>query len=73
MKFTHPELNPSSIIGTNGPIFIFGALMFNVVIQIGSLVREKQRHLRESMNVVGLTDSIYWFTWLTVNMLMNIV
>ena len=71
--FTHPELEPSNIIGSSGPIFIFGSLMFNLVIQVGSIVREKQKSLRESMNVMGLKDFVFWLTWLITNSSMNIV
>eukprot|EP01130_Rhizamoeba_saxonica_P017887 TRINITY_DN8798_c0_g1_i1.p1 TRINITY_DN8798_c0_g1~~TRINITY_DN8798_c0_g1_i1.p1 ORF type:complete len:1347 (+),score=353.90 TRINITY_DN8798_c0_g1_i1:25-4041(+) len=70
-EFPHPQLAPVDIIGTLGPIFIFGALMFNFVIQMGNLVREKQKHLRESMRVMGLIESAFWITWFITNLIMN--
>jgi hypothetical protein len=45
--------------------------MFNFVIQMGQLATEKELHLREAMTVVGLRDSIYWFTWFVTNLLWN--
>ena len=45
--------------------------MFNFVIQMGQLVTEKELKLREAMAVVGLRDSIYWFTWFFTNLAWN--
>jgi hypothetical protein len=33
-QFPHPELQPEDVISTAGPIFFFGSLMFNFVIQV---------------------------------------
>ena len=38
----HPVLLSDDIIAQNGPIFFFGAIMFGVVINLGSIVIEKE-------------------------------
>ncbi len=45
------------VIGTNGPAFFFGSMMFNFVIQVGQIVAEKENKLREYMNIMGLKVS----------------
>jgi hypothetical protein len=57
--FPHPELVTIDIVGNTGPFFFFGALMFNFVIQIGSIVSEKQNKLRESLRIMGLKVSVF--------------
>lgn len=54
LPFPHPTLATTDVIGTVGPFFFFGALMFNFVIQIGQIVTENEFKLRESMKVMGL-------------------
>jgi ABC-type multidrug transport system permease subunit len=71
VEFPHPQLINTNIIGTSGPAFFLGCLMFNFVIQMGQLVTEKELRLREAMSVVGLQDSIYWGTWILTNMAWN--
>lgn len=57
LPFPHPTLATTDVIGTVGPFFFFGALMFNFVIQIGQIVTENEFKLRESMKVMGLRVS----------------
>lgn len=57
LPFPHPTLATTDVIGTVGPYFFFGALMFNFVIQIGQIVTENEFKLRESMKVMGLRVS----------------
>ncbi|EFA83624.1 hypothetical protein PPL_02690 [Heterostelium album PN500] len=73
VQFPHPELVVEDIIKDMGPIFFFAALMFNVVIQLGQIVLEKELKLREGMNMMGLKDSVYWFTWTVTNILVNVI
>ena len=42
------------MIGQNGPIFIFAAMIVNFVIALGQIVAEKEFKLRESMKIMGL-------------------
>eukprot|EP01132_Coremiostelium_polycephalum_P010315 gene10315-12659_t len=72
-EYAHPELVIRDVIAQMGPTFFFAALMFNVVIQLGQIVKEKELKLREGMNMMGLYDSVYWFTWTVTNILLNIV
>ncbi|GAM20834.1 hypothetical protein SAMD00019534_040090 [Acytostelium subglobosum LB1] len=72
-QLAHPELVIRDIIGDMGPIFFFAALMFNVVIQLGQIVLEKELKLREGMNMMGLKDSVYWFTWTVTNVTINTI
>eukprot|EP01116_Phalansterium_solitarium_P019772 TRINITY_DN564_c0_g1_i1.p1 TRINITY_DN564_c0_g1~~TRINITY_DN564_c0_g1_i1.p1 ORF type:complete len:832 (+),score=308.60 TRINITY_DN564_c0_g1_i1:104-2599(+) len=72
-SFPHPELVTDDIIGQNGPAFFFGALMFNLVIQTGRIVSENELKLREGMRIMGLKDSVFWFTWFVTNTTMNII
>jgi len=39
--------------------------MFGFVIQLGSIVAEKELKLRQAMSIMGLYNSAYWLTWLT--------
>eukprot|EP01133_Synstelium_polycarpum_P001084 gene1084-1230_t len=72
-EYAHPELVIQDVIGDMGPTFFFAALMFNVVIQLGQIVLEKELKLREGMNMMGLKDSVYWFTWLVTNVITNVI
>mmetsp|Transcript_34256 Transcript_34256/g.55413 ORF Transcript_34256/g.55413 Transcript_34256/m.55413 type:complete len:1506 (+) Transcript_34256:171-4688(+) len=69
--FPHPELTAASAVALYGPVFIFGAIMFNFVIQLGQIVREKELKLREGMRQMGLRDSAYWITWFLTNVTWN--
>lgn len=44
----------STVIGENGPIWFFAALIVNFVISLGQIVTEKELKLRESMKIMGL-------------------
>eukprot|EP00253_Pinus_taeda_P023624 PITA_23624 len=39
--------------------------MFGFIIQLGSVVAEKELKLRQAMSIMGLYNSAYWLTWLT--------
>ncbi|KAM5570463.1 hypothetical protein ABKV19_011226 [Rosa sericea] len=47
-----------------GPRFFFAAAMFGFVFQMTSLITEKELKLRQAMTMMGLYDSVYWFSWL---------
>ncbi len=71
IDFPHPALISVDVVGQSGPAFFLGCLMFNFVIQMGQLVTEKELRLREAMTVVGLSDWIYWTTWIITNICWN--
>lgn len=72
-KMAHPALPRFNIIAMVGPGVIFAAIMFNLVIQAGMIVAEKELKLRESMRVMGLIDGVYWLSWIVLNVTMNIL
>ncbi|CAA7035148.1 unnamed protein product [Microthlaspi erraticum] len=48
-----------------GPIFFLAFSMFGFVLQLGSLVTEKELKLRQAMTMMGVFDTAYWLSWLT--------
>ncbi|PVU88443.1 hypothetical protein BB561_005858 [Smittium simulii] len=52
-----------SIIGTVGPMFFFSAQMIIFISFIITLVSEKEKRLRESMQLAGLKAEVYWLSW----------
>jgi ABC-type multidrug transport system ATPase subunit len=72
-KFAHPALPRFNIVALVGPSVIFAAIMFNMVIQAGLIVAEKELKLRESMRVMGLIDGVYWASWIVLNVVMNVL
>ena len=73
LRFPHPELVTVDVVGRNGPAFFLGCLMFNFVTQLGQLVTEKELHLRSALRTNGMKSSVYWFTWLVINMMWNFI
>lgn len=63
-EFAHPAESPFSAVATIGPAFFLAIAMFNFVLQISSLVTEKELKLRQAMNMMGLYDFAYWLSWL---------
>ena len=63
IEFPHEQLESIDIIGNNGPIFIFAALIVNFVIALGQIVTEKELKLRANLKIMGLYDSAYWTSW----------
>ncbi|KAG7535104.1 ABC transporter-like [Arabidopsis thaliana x Arabidopsis arenosa] len=47
-----------------GPVFFLAFSMFGFVLQLGSVVTEKELKLREAMTTMGVYDSAYWLSWL---------
>ncbi len=70
-QMPHPKIKPQDVIGDFGPTFFFGALMFNIVMQLGGLVTERELHLRQSMHQMGLSVSAYWMSYFIVNFALN--
>ncbi|XP_058772824.1 ABC transporter A family member 2-like [Vicia villosa] len=72
-EFAHPATNPSSAVGVIGPAFFLAIAMFNFVLQISSLVTEKELKLRQAMTVMGLYDTAYWLSWLTWEAVVTVI
>ena len=51
------------VIAVWGGTFFFAAAMFTFVVQLGMLVMEKERKLREAMRIFGLIGALYWISW----------
>ncbi|PON34694.1 ABC transporter A, ABCA [Parasponia andersonii] len=64
-EFAHPEVETLYAMSTVGPPFFVATAMFGFVIQMSSLVVEKELKLRQAMTMMGLYDSAYWLSWLT--------
>ncbi|KAK4264229.1 hypothetical protein QN277_025437 [Acacia crassicarpa] len=64
-EFAHPAIESFSVVGSIGPSFFLSIAMFNFVLQMDSLVAEKENKLRQAMKMMGLYDSAYWLSWLT--------
>ncbi|XP_074316992.1 ABC transporter A family member 2-like [Silene latifolia] len=47
------------------PLFLYTIAMFPFVLQLSSIVLEKEQRLRQAMNIMGLYDSAYWLSFLT--------
>ncbi|XP_057761178.1 ABC transporter A family member 2-like [Arachis stenosperma] len=63
-EFAHPATAPFSTVSSVGPTFFLAIAMFNFVLQMSSLVTEKELKLRQAMTMMGLYDSAYWLSWL---------
>jgi len=46
-EYAHPAMSPPSAVGSIGPAFFFAIAMFNFVLQMSSLVAEKELKLRQ--------------------------
>ncbi|KAK7411462.1 hypothetical protein VNO78_02895 [Psophocarpus tetragonolobus] len=63
-EFAHPSVSPFSAVAQIGPAFFLAIAMFNFVLQMSSLVTEKELKLRQAMSMMGLYDFAYWSSWL---------
>ncbi|XP_030521657.1 ABC transporter A family member 2-like isoform X1 [Rhodamnia argentea] len=64
-EFAHPTVEIFSAVASAGPAFFLAVAMFSFVLQISSLITEKELKLRQAMTVMGLYDTAYWLSWLT--------
>ncbi|KAM7269434.1 hypothetical protein ACFE04_024931 [Oxalis oulophora] len=64
-EFAHPSTDQFDPLSAIYPTFFLAMTMFNFVLQISSLVTEKELKLRQAMSMMGLYDSAYWFSWFT--------
>lgn len=71
--FAHPATPEESSVGNIGPVFFLAITMFNFVLQLSTLVTEKELKLRLAMNMMGLYDTAYWFSWLIWETVMTLI
>ncbi|KAG7606930.1 AAA+ ATPase domain [Arabidopsis thaliana x Arabidopsis arenosa] len=66
-EFARPAIGGEVIISAfylMGPVFFLAFSMFGFVLQLGSVVTEKELKLREAMTTMGVYESAYWLSWL---------
>eukprot|EP00879_Flechtneria_rotunda_P013739 GHRR01014351.1.p1 GENE.GHRR01014351.1~~GHRR01014351.1.p1 ORF type:complete len:558 (+),score=120.29 GHRR01014351.1:287-1960(+) len=73
VKFPHPSLQTSNLLGQVLSSFIFASLMFGFVTQMSNLVNEKSLGLRLALRNVGMLDSSYWVSWMMFDALITLV
>ena len=72
--FPHPDLpNSFDVLRSYGSSFFYIAISFNYVIQLVLIVEEKEAHLIESMDQMGLNFAAYWLSWFLVDTLVNTI
>ncbi|WCJ35971.1 ABC transporter A family member 2 [Euphorbia peplus] len=63
-EFAHPAEQAASALLQVGPAFFLAFSMFGFVLQLGSLVVEKELKLRQALSMTGLYESAYWLSWI---------
>ncbi|CAN6923811.1 unnamed protein product [Brassica oleracea] len=67
-EFPHPTIEAFVALDAIGPTFFLAIAMFGFVLQISSLITEKELKLRQVRYynlVVTVFDTAYWWSWLT--------
>ncbi|XP_010547807.1 PREDICTED: ABC transporter A family member 2 [Tarenaya hassleriana] len=64
-EFAHPAIEAIVALDTIGPTFFLAIAMFGFVLQMSSLITEKELKLRQAITMMGVFDSAYWLSWLT--------
>ncbi|KFK34073.1 hypothetical protein AALP_AA5G099000 [Arabis alpina] len=64
-EFPHPTIEAVVALNSIGPTFFLAVAMFGFVLQISSLITEKELKLRQAMTMMGVFDTAYWLSWLT--------
>jgi ABC-type multidrug transport system ATPase subunit len=72
-KMPHPEIGTTNVVASVGTTFFFASLCFNFVILLGTIVREKELHLREAFEVAGMVRNAYWISFAVTGLLQNFV
>jgi ABC-type Na+ transport system ATPase subunit NatA len=63
-EFPHPAESSFSLVGVIAPTFLLAAAMFVFTIQIFNVVLERELKLRSSMRVMGVSDGVWWLSWI---------
>lgn len=45
------------------PLFMVLSWILTVSLNVKDIVQEKEKRLKEIMRIMGLKDSVHWFTW----------
>jgi ABC-type multidrug transport system ATPase subunit len=71
--FPHPDLAfNQDAMKTYGAMFVFATLMFNFIIQLSHIVKEKELRLREAMKQMGLRPFSYWLSWFITDAMLDL-
>jgi ABC-type multidrug transport system ATPase subunit len=62
-QFPHPAESSFSLVGVIAPTFLLAAAMFVFTIQVFNVVLERELKLRSSMRVMGVSDGVWWLSW----------
>jgi len=62
-QFAHPAADSFSLVGAVAPTFLLAAAMFVFTTQIYNIVFERETKLRSSMRVMGVSDGVWWLSW----------
>ncbi|PNW72975.1 hypothetical protein CHLRE_14g613950v5 [Chlamydomonas reinhardtii] len=62
-EFAHPTIATVSVLGQVLGPFVFAACMFSFVIQISTVVAEKELGLKQALRTMGMSDTAYWSSW----------
>ena len=58
------------ITSTNGTFFFFIPFMLIFLITNNEILSEKEKKLRQGVNVMGMSHSAYWTSWLLTELVM---
>jgi len=62
-EYPRPAAQLLSLVGSVAPTFLLAAAMFVFSIQIFNVVQERELKLRSSMRVMGVSDAVWWLSW----------
>ena len=69
--FPRPAADTFSLVGAIAPTFLLAAAMFTFTIQIYNVVLERELKLRSSMRVMGVSDLVWWISWVLWDVFVN--
>ncbi|XP_056862383.1 ABC transporter A family member 2-like [Raphanus sativus] len=64
-EFPHLAIEAVVALDAVGPSFFLAIAMYGFVLQLSSLITEKELKLRQAMTMMGVFDTAYWLAWLT--------
>ncbi|ESQ31765.1 hypothetical protein EUTSA_v10003613mg [Eutrema salsugineum] len=75
-EFARPAIGGRATISAlnlMGPVFFLAFSMFGFVLQLSSLVTEKELKLRQAMTMMGVFDTAYWLSWLLWEAILTVI
>lgn len=65
-------MNGYDVTFTGGAFFFFIPYMLLYLVTVNEILKEKEKKLRQGVNVMGLTNTSYWVSWVLTSILLNI-